>query len=175
MRPLIAEAVPARVDHPVDESRLWAALWSVLCQLGRRLRRSARTIGLTPPQIWILQTIQAFGPVSSGELARELDVTLPSITSSINHLENLGYVRRTRPPGDRRKVIISISPSGTRQIHRLWALRRAEEQRIASHLSRQDRAELAGLLERLGRELASGGRDRANLFSSTVRRKNDAR
>ena len=165
---------PPSGTTPREELRFWSAVWSIMCQLSRRLRRNARAAGLTPPQIWILQTVHAFGPLASSELAHELDVALPSLTSAVNHLERMGFLRRSRPPGDRRKVVISISPAGGRKLRRLWDLQRVEDRKVAELLTPKERAELATLLERFAARLAEGDTSRGNPFGIPWRKEADA-
>jgi DNA-binding MarR family transcriptional regulator len=46
------------------------------------------------------------GPITAGELARRTGLTTGTITAVIDRLENAGFVRRAKDPGDRRRVVI---------------------------------------------------------------------
>jgi DNA-binding MarR family transcriptional regulator len=46
------------------------------------------------------------GPIAAGELARRTGLTTGTITAVIDRLENAGFVRRAKDPGDRRRVLI---------------------------------------------------------------------
>jgi DNA-binding MarR family transcriptional regulator len=46
------------------------------------------------------------GPITAGELARRTGLTTGAITGVIDRLEQAGFARRARDPGDRRRVII---------------------------------------------------------------------
>jgi DNA-binding MarR family transcriptional regulator len=50
----------------------------------------------------LLQT----GPITAGELARRTGLTTGTMTAVIDRLENAGFVRRAKDPGDRRRVLI---------------------------------------------------------------------
>src|SRR5262245_49550630 len=46
------------------------------------------------------------GPLTAGELARRTALTTGAITGVVDRLEQAGFVRRAKDPGDRRRVII---------------------------------------------------------------------
>src|SRR6516164_8923526 len=46
------------------------------------------------------------GPITAGELAQRTGLTTGAITGVIDRLEQAGFVRRAKDPGDRRRVII---------------------------------------------------------------------
>jgi|SRR5215468_4901412 len=46
------------------------------------------------------------GPLTAGELAQRTGLTTGAITGVIDRLEQAGFVRRAKDPGDRRRVII---------------------------------------------------------------------
>jgi DNA-binding MarR family transcriptional regulator len=46
------------------------------------------------------------GAITAGELARRTGLTTGTITAVVDRLENAGFVRRARDPGDRRRVLI---------------------------------------------------------------------
>jgi DNA-binding MarR family transcriptional regulator len=50
------------------------------------------------------------GPITAGELGRRTGLTSGTITAVIDRLEKSGFVRRTRDPGDRRRVVIEPLP-----------------------------------------------------------------
>jgi len=50
------------------------------------------------------------GPITAGELAQRTGLTTGAITGVIDRLENAGFVRRAKDPGDRRRVVIEPFP-----------------------------------------------------------------
>ena len=58
------------------------------------------------------------GPITAGELARRTGLTTGAITGVIDRLEQAGFARRARDPGDRRRVIIEPDPETDRAENR---------------------------------------------------------
>lgn len=52
------------------------------------------------------------GPLTVGELARELDITSASATEVVDRLENAGFAERQPHPTDRRKRFVGLTPLG---------------------------------------------------------------
>lgn len=48
------------------------------------------------------------------DIARELSVTLPSVTAAVSKLEKKGYVIKNRSEGDKRMVIVQLTLEGRR-------------------------------------------------------------
>jgi DNA-binding MarR family transcriptional regulator len=54
----------------------------------------------------------ANGPHNLSELAEKQAVSLPTMSSTVSTLADRGWVLRERQPGDRRMVVIELSPQG---------------------------------------------------------------
>ena len=65
-----------------------------------------RLIGVNSTDGRCLDIIDASGGLSAGELARAVDLSPAAVTTVIDRLEDMGFVRRTRDAGDRRRVIV---------------------------------------------------------------------
>jgi DNA-binding MarR family transcriptional regulator len=74
----------------------------------------ARTHGLGRSDLnaimWISFSASAGRPMTAGELAGRLGLGAPATTALVDRLESAGHVRRTRDPGDRRRVTITMEP-----------------------------------------------------------------
>jgi len=59
------------------------------------------------------------GPMSAGELGREVGLTSGAVTAVIDRLEERGYARRAADPGDRRRVLVEVTAEGraAAQVH----------------------------------------------------------
>ncbi|HSK69384.1 MAG TPA: MarR family transcriptional regulator [Candidatus Limnocylindria bacterium] len=83
---------------------------------------------------------------SVSDIARELGITLPSVTAAVNKLEGKGFVTRTRSDADKRSVIVMLAPDGRRAeaSHRFF--HRHMVSRVSDSLSTAERdALLKGL------------------------------
>lgn len=67
-------------------------------------------LGVTAVDQRALALIGSKGPMSAGELAREINLTPGAVTGVADRLERAGLVRREPDPDDRRRVVISAVP-----------------------------------------------------------------
>src|SRR6201995_3048729 len=80
---------------------------SVLQLLGAA---SADKIGINVTDLNCLNILALGGHLTAGELAKQTGLTTASITGVLDRLEEAGFVRRERDPGDRRRVIVRLNP-----------------------------------------------------------------
>ncbi|MGH3364578.1 MAG: MarR family winged helix-turn-helix transcriptional regulator [Nocardioidaceae bacterium] len=135
------------------DAGLAAALRISVARLTRRLRserdpRNELSIG----QLSVLGALYRNGACSIGELAAHERVQPPSMTRSVNCLEEAGYVLRRPHETDRRQVVIELADKGTttleadRRRRDAWLAQRLRE------LTPEERSVLrqaAPILERL--------------------------
>lgn len=120
----------------------------------RRLRAQRPDHGLTLTQLATLGTLERCGPLRIGDLAAREKVQPPSMTRTIDVLEDRGLVERRGDPSDRRQVTVTISPRG-REL--LKEDRKRREQWLAARLAElepDERAILAAsvpILDRIAR------------------------
>lgn len=76
---------------------------------------------ITVNEMHIIEMIGLDRARSMGEVARDLGITLPSLTSGINRLVKKGYVDRKRTEEDRRVVKVELTKAGI-QVYRAHAL-----------------------------------------------------
>lgn len=82
-----------------------------VARLERRLRRRT-TSGLTPSQSSLLATLAKAGPLHVNELARYEAVRPASTSRAVDHLAELGLVRRTCDTADARKHTVTLTAQG---------------------------------------------------------------
>jgi DNA-binding MarR family transcriptional regulator len=114
------------------------------------MRRSPQAI---EPSQWATLRRLAEGPCTMGELARYKDVSLPTMSKSVEMLVRRGWVERAAVDGDRRQTLAQITAEG-RGI--LAECRRRSEQLLAAKLaslSPQEREQVTSSLELLHRAL----------------------
>ncbi|MFJ9461960.1 MarR family winged helix-turn-helix transcriptional regulator [Viridibacillus arvi] len=66
----------------------------------------AASLGLYNNDFISLDILRETGPITAGELSKKTGLATGSITSLVDRLEKIGYVRRQNDPNDRRRVII---------------------------------------------------------------------
>lgn len=123
------------------------------------------TLGeLTMAQVRVLFRLRNNGPMTSGGLASQLGVTLPTVTSVVDRLVGHGLVERRDDPDDRRRVIVALSPAGSALAERIQQGRRA---RLAAAVDALEPAQRQCLVEGLSFLVAAiDGVDLAELRDS---------
>lgn len=105
-------------------------------------------LGIHPGQDRLLSELWAEDGLSQSELIARLGVEPPTVSGTVQRLEQAGFVRREPDPANRRvsRVYLTDAGRGLEEPVRM-ALREAEEQ-LLDGLSAADRRTLATLLER---------------------------
>jgi DNA-binding MarR family transcriptional regulator len=71
-----------------------------------------RRYGLSHAALNALAVIEGEGqPLLTGEVAARMHITSGTVTSLLDNLERKGYVVRSGDPGDRRRVLVDITPA----------------------------------------------------------------
>jgi DNA-binding MarR family transcriptional regulator len=65
---------------------------------------------LGPRHVAALQQLRG-GPLTVGELAARLELTLPTVSGVLAELDRAGFVIRHADPADRRRTIVQITPA----------------------------------------------------------------
>lgn len=72
-------------------------------------RYLVKEVGLTGPQLTILNEVSRQGDMSTGELARSISLSQATVTGILERLEKKQLIIRERCDRDRRKIIISVT------------------------------------------------------------------
>lgn len=103
-------------DPLLLDGALIKALETILPRYFRAVRwtleQAEGTERLTLPQFRCLQAIAADGTKLTTQLAWQMGVTLPTITSRIDGLVERGLVERQPDPRSRRQVLLSLTSAG---------------------------------------------------------------
>lgn len=81
-------------------------------------KQLAREVGLTTPQVVVLQAIRDLGEVTSGQLSRRVSLSQGTVTTILDRLENRGLVERYRSAADRRVVHSRLTRRGRAVLRR---------------------------------------------------------
>jgi DNA-binding MarR family transcriptional regulator len=71
-----------------------------------------QAVGLTGPQLATLLVVSEREPISSGEIAKEIHLGQATVTGILDRLEQRELIARWRSEGDRRSVLVRITPQG---------------------------------------------------------------
>jgi DNA-binding MarR family transcriptional regulator len=75
-------------------------------------RSLVKRVGLTGPQLTIIQEVFSSGEVSIGEVAKAISLSQGTVTGIIERLEKRGLVIRRRSDSDRRRVLVQTTAAG---------------------------------------------------------------
>jgi DNA-binding MarR family transcriptional regulator len=123
----------------------------VLSKIGKTARgqMAARLAG-GGQRMWHLAVLAAladFGPQAQRELATRLAIDPSDVVKVLDDLS--GDVARARDPADRRRVTVTITDQGRRELDRLMDEARAAQDELLAPLDRAERAQLHALLSRV--------------------------
>jgi DNA-binding MarR family transcriptional regulator len=113
---------------------------------------------MTRTQLSALFQIGRSGTTAMGSLAEELDIAPGSLTGIVDRLIEKGFVRRDRDTGDRRKVVVALTPQGVEAFAQFQEAEGRFTEKMFSLLSPEEGDTLVRLMERLvgGLETAGG-------------------
>jgi DNA-binding MarR family transcriptional regulator len=78
-------------------------------------------LGLNRTDTRCLDIIERLDGVSAGRLASEAGLSTGAVTTVLDRLERAGYARRVQDPGDRRRVLVELTPAARRELQELYA------------------------------------------------------
>jgi DNA-binding MarR family transcriptional regulator len=87
--------------------------------------------------------------LSPGQLVQQTLVTSGTMTNRVDRLERSGFVERRPDPGDRRGVLVRLTPAGRDVVDSAMADLIEQEKSLLSELSAPERTQLATLLRRM--------------------------
>jgi DNA-binding MarR family transcriptional regulator len=106
----------------------------------------------------VLHTLSRRSPLRLSELTATEQVTQPAITQLVTRLERDGLVERRPDPGDRRAVLVQLTPAGAAVVAGRRASRVRRLAGLTGRLTPAERAAIAAALPALSR-LTALGRD----------------
>jgi DNA-binding MarR family transcriptional regulator len=136
-------------DHPGSEAEaLESILLRLIWQEHKRLGQALATYQLTVPQFYALRSIarhEAGCPMS--RLAELTHQSSPTMTDIVDRLVKAGLVSRRQDEGDRRKVLVELTPAGQEHLERVRQVKRDGLRRALERVGETDRRELLRLLQ----------------------------
>jgi len=88
------------------------ALRKIIQAIDMNSKKLVKQVGLTGPQLVILQEISNLGEVTAGEIARAVSLSQATLTGILERMEKRGLLSRRRSKHDKRRVMVNITDSG---------------------------------------------------------------
>jgi DNA-binding MarR family transcriptional regulator len=111
-------------DGESGDDQTIPTLRAALLVLSRRMRYRQASDDISSSEAAVLGRLGR-GPQTPGQLAKAEHVRPPSMTRTIERLEERGYVRREADPNDGRQVLVFRTPAGDEFAQRSRELRTA--------------------------------------------------
>ena len=147
------------------ESVMCLRLMQALRRVSRGMRRwqdgaaPPATAPLSPRHVAALEQVRD-GPVTVGELASRLRLTLPTVSGVLADLDRAGFIERHPDPADRRRTIVAVAPAQAALVGE-WLDGAAKPlARVLDKLSPAEQQAFLKAMDLLEAELHSQGTDR---------------
>jgi DNA-binding MarR family transcriptional regulator len=151
----------ARPDRPrrgggrdADLSMELAELFGhTMRRLRRRTAAELAPLGLSNSEARVVRLLAA-GPLRMATIADRLGVVPRTVTNMVDGAEAAGLVVRRPDPGDRRSLLVELTPLGGTQLETVNAARREGAEAVFGGLRDSQRRELLALLRTMCAEAA---------------------
>ena len=145
-----ASSVPSAASPVSQLRRIEREVTVLLHRVRRTSLENAHHIHpeLQPAGYSVLLVVADREPVRASDVVEQLGVDKGAVSRSVAQLEQLGLVRRSCDPDDRRAQTLVVTDEGRERLDGLTARRRAD---VAGRLSAWTDAELAAFADQLGR------------------------
>jgi DNA-binding MarR family transcriptional regulator len=102
--------------------------------------------GLSPSLMAIIDYVARSPNCGVKEIARGLNLSTPTVSVSVRHLEEAGFIGRRTHPTDRRAVQIFLTPRGQALYHQTYTFRRQKFEKLLAGLTPAERETLISLM-----------------------------
>ena len=104
---------------------------------------------MSQPELMAIAHVSAEGTLGPSELAHRIDVTTGAVTGLVDRLAERGHLERHPHPGDRRKLLLRVTPHAVEEVMR-HVLPLADDVRaLAGTFSDEERVAIGRFLEEL--------------------------
>ena len=119
--------------------------------MGLHNRLTLEAYQLSPSARQVLAVVEGAGePLEPSVIAERVLITTGSMTSLLDNLEKRGLIRRLPHPGDRRKLLVDITPAAQEIVDTLLPMLHARERALMSAaLSNREQQQLLRLVAKV--------------------------
>ncbi|MGC8515603.1 MAG: MarR family winged helix-turn-helix transcriptional regulator [Thermoplasmata archaeon] len=128
---------------------LWDLLNAVSTSFKRIIGMQMDPTSLKPIEIKMLNLLNTHGGMQINAIAEELSVTGPWITGIVKAMQQKGYVKKVRNESDKRRLNVTITPSGKKILLRSMDTYLKAVGGLLDKLSTEDIEEFKRLLSKI--------------------------
>lgn len=121
----------------------------IMMRYNDRMQEALRAEGLTVPQMRILTTLADRGPCTINELSEIAVAKQPTVSRTVDALEEANLVRRAQCPLDSRVRRVHLLPDGEALGRRFVEIMLAAQDRLLEPVSEADRRRLTRILRKI--------------------------
>ncbi len=102
------------LQHPTGNitNSVLIALRKIIQSIALNSKSLVKRVGLTGPQLMILQEVAHADEISVGEVAKTISLSQGTVTGIVERMEKRGLVTRRRSETDRRRVLVQATVAG---------------------------------------------------------------
>lgn len=134
-------------NHTLTEAI--AILTRVMGEMESKVVAGSPFAELSMRQLQYLDLVDRLGHPTPSELARELDISRPSVTAALGKLAAAGYVVKIASDEDRRVAHVHLTDKGRRIVRLHDAVHQAMAERFSDALSRTELDTLVRMLNKV--------------------------
>ena len=105
-------SITATIHNRTVSDSVMIALRKIIQAIDTNSKQLVKRVGLTGPQLVILQEITRMGEVTAGEIAQAVSLSQATVTGILERMEKRGLLARRRSERDKRRIMVSITESG---------------------------------------------------------------
>jgi MarR family transcriptional regulator, 2-MHQ and catechol-resistance regulon repressor len=129
---------------------MWVKLLRANATFNKKNADHLKNFGITAAQYAVIECLGHLGPMIMVELCKKMLVSGGNMTVVVDNLEKDGLVERLPSNGDRRAILVRLTPKGKRIFDDSFGKHAEYLTKLASALTIQEQEELGKLLKKLG-------------------------
>ncbi|WP_312829073.1 MarR family winged helix-turn-helix transcriptional regulator [Pantoea anthophila] len=142
----------AMPELDASSMQIFGRMLRLMKHLAKARSQALEPFGFQEGEFDVLATLRRAGSpwrLSPTQLYQSLLVTSGAMTNRLNRLEQQNLIERVAAAGDKRSLLVGLTPHGQQQIERALAIHTATQEAALAPLTAKDRAELERLLKSL--------------------------
>lgn len=149
-----------------DTARVFKAIRRIVRAVDLRSRAVSRSVGLTIPQIVVLQAIRDLGEVTTKALSDYADLSSATVITILDKLEDKRLIKRYRSEFDRRVVHTLLTDEGKKMLDRLPSLLHEDFHTRLANRAPEKQQVLIGAIEEIAEMLNADKLDPAPILTA---------
>jgi MarR family 2-MHQ and catechol resistance regulon transcriptional repressor len=150
-RGLVVQSNTSRGLEESLETIAWRGFSETYRTIYSYINSDLRRYGLTPPQYTVMRLLgnSKLNKMAMSEIGKEMIVTFANVTTIVDNLEKLDYVRRVRDPVDRRRITVELTSLGSRTFQKIRGSHVMEIEKLMSTLNKKELTNLTLYMKKL--------------------------